>query len=150
MCGLAVLLCAADASLARTQFDAANRISDALASDTSGRAVYFSGHWGFQHYMERSGAKPIDKKQTHLAVGDVVVIPENNTGLIGLPPDATRNAATVELEPMPLVSTMRGHTDSGFYSDVWGPLPFAFGPVPSEAYHVFVVTRPLVQRPPGK
>ena len=143
--GLAVIVCAADASLARTQRDAAFQITDALG-EQSDRNVYFTGHWGFQHYMEQQGARPIDQDRTMLAVGDVVVMPANNTALIGLPPGAARVAARIELEPMPLVSTMRPHTDAGFYSDVWGPLPFAFGPVPSETYEVMIVEVPLSQR----
>jgi 4-amino-4-deoxy-L-arabinose transferase-like glycosyltransferase len=151
-CGLALLICAADASLARTQLDAANQITDALAAnDESGgtRTVYFAGHWGFQHYMERAGAKPIDKQRTTLRAGDVVILPDNNTQLIARPAAAAaRVAATLRLAPMPLVSTMRPHTDAGFYSDVWGPLPFAFGPVPEETYRVVVVERPLSEPPP--
>jgi hypothetical protein len=142
---VALLVCAADASLARTGRDAANQISDALG-EPSGK-VFFSGHWGFQQYMQYRGAAAFDRDRTELDVGDVVVIPDNNTGLIGLPAGAARVAGTLELRPMPLVSTMRPHTDAGFYSDVWGPLPFAFSRnVPAETYRVHVVEVPLKRR----
>ena len=80
---------AADVSLARTQRDAAMQISDVLAEDrgpddTHGK-VYFAGHWGFQHYMQLRGAAPLDKRRTLLSAGDIVILPENNTALIGLP-----------------------------------------------------------------
>ena len=148
---LAVLVCAADASLARTQRDAATQISDVLAEDrgpddTHGK-VYFAGHWGFQHYMQLRGATALDKRRTVLSAGDVVILPENNTALIGLPSGAAREAATLRLDAMPLVSTMRVQTGAGFYSDVWGPLPFAFGAAPSEVYRVMVMEVPLSPRP---
>jgi hypothetical protein len=143
--GLALLVCAADASLARTQIDAAKQISEAIAQnpDRADRKIYFAGHWGFQHYMQQRGAIALDKRRTTLAAGDVVVLPENNTALIGLPPGAARTAAALRLEPMPLVSTMRVQTGAGFYSDVWGPLPFAIGNVPPERYQVMVMNVPL-------
>jgi 4-amino-4-deoxy-L-arabinose transferase-like glycosyltransferase len=138
---VALLVCAADASLARTHLDAVNQITEALG-ENSGRTVYFAGHWGFQHYMQERGALPIDKQRTRLEAGNVVVLPENNTGLLALPSGAARVAATLELAPMPFVSTMRPHTDAGFYSDVWGPLPFAFGAVPPERFQVMVINSP--------
>ena len=149
---LAVIVCMADASLARTQRDAAMQIADVLdqerggPDDTHGK-VYFAGHWGFQHYMQQRGGAPLDKRRTSLAAGDVVILPENNTALIGLPPGAAREAATLRVDPMPIVSTMRVQTGAGFYSDVWGPLPFALGAVPAERYRVMVMEVPLSTRP---
>jgi 4-amino-4-deoxy-L-arabinose transferase-like glycosyltransferase len=142
---LALLVAGADASLARTQRDAARQISDALA-EPAGR-IYFSGHWGFQHYMEQRGALPIDKQRTQLDVGDVVILPDNNSLRAGLPPGAARVSATFRFAPMPWLSTMREETHAGFYSDIWGPLPFAFARVPTETYHVLVVEVPLRRRP---
>jgi hypothetical protein len=142
---LAVLVCAADASLARTQIDAATQIVKNVEQNTDNpdRKIYFAGHWGFQHYMQQRGAIAMDKRRTTLAVGDVVVLPENNTGKIGLPPGAARLVAAPRLETMPMISTMRVETGAGFYSDVWGPLPFAIGPVPPERYQVLLMTVPL-------
>jgi hypothetical protein len=143
--GLALVVCAADASLARTQIDAARQISDAIAQnpDRADRKIYFAGHWGFQYYMQRRGAIALDKRRTTLAVGDVVVLPENNTALIGLPPGAARTAAALRLDLMPMVSTMRVQSGAGFYTDVWGPLPFAIGSVPPERYQMVVMNVPL-------
>ena len=73
------------------------RSADALAANPANadRKIYFAGHWGFQHYMQQRGATALDKRRTKLAVGDVVVLPDNNTALIGLPPGAARVAATL-------------------------------------------------------
>ena len=148
---LAVVVCMADASLARTHFDAANQVMAAIepggGAAPAARSVYFAGHWGFQHYMQQRGARPLDARWTRLAAGDVVVFPDNNAALnVALPPATVRLAAELELAPMPLVSTMRPHTDAGFYSDNWGPLPFAFGPVPAERYRILVIETPPTTR----
>jgi hypothetical protein len=146
---LAVLVCAADASLARTQFDAAVRLTAALAEgrDRPDRTVHFSGHWGFQHYMQQGGAVPVDKFRSKPQAGDVMIFPNNNTGRIGLPPGAAHEAASLRLDAMPLVSTMCSGTGAGFYSDVWGPLPFAIAPVTPERYQVMVFDVSLTARP---
>lgn len=143
---LALLVCAADASLARTHLDAADRITAAVEADRAdpegqaGTRTYFAGHWGFQHYMQQRGALALDMQRTRLEVGDVVIMPDNNASLLfGPPPNSARLAATLELAPMRYVSTMRPHTDAGFYSDNWGPLPFAFGRVPPERYQIMVM-----------
>jgi 4-amino-4-deoxy-L-arabinose transferase-like glycosyltransferase len=149
--GLTVLVCAADAVLARTQRDAAVQITETLAQhldEVQGPKpkIFFAGHWGFQHYMQQRGATAIDNKRTALAVGDVVILPDNNTGAIRLPRGGSRVAAALRLDPMPLVSTMRLQTGAGFYSDIWGPLPFAIGTVPPERYQVLIVTIPLAAK----
>jgi hypothetical protein len=36
------------------------------------------------------------------------------------------------------LTTMRAECGAGFYSDLWGPLPFVFGPTPPEQYEVNV------------
>jgi hypothetical protein len=41
--------------------------------------------------------------------------------------------------PCPWLSTMQKQMGAGFYSDVWGPLPFAFGFVPPEQYDFVLV-----------
>ena len=65
-------------------------------------------------------AMPFDAagQEATLAVGDVFVRPDNNTGAIGFPRGAARLAATLRLPPMPALSTMRVQTGAGFYSDV--------------------------------
>jgi len=146
---LALLVCTADAALARTHLDAATQISQALAGkpDRPDRKIFFGGHWGFQHYMQQHGGTPLDKRKTILAIGDIVILPENNTAAIGLPPGTARRAAALRLNALPLLSTMRRETGAGFYSDVWGPLPFAIGSVPPERYQVMVMTVPLATQP---
>jgi len=101
--------------------------------------TWFQGHWGFQHYMEAAGARPMDWRHTPLAPGDLVVIPQGNTNKFPLPASRLVPWRAVEL-PLPgLVATMSPARGAGFYAAEWGPLPLALGPVPPERYHVYRV-----------
>lgn len=49
-----------------------------------GARVFFIGHWGFQHYMEKEGAVAFNYRHPALKKGDVLLVSTNNTG--ALPP----------------------------------------------------------------
>ncbi|HYO10434.1 MAG TPA: glycosyltransferase family 39 protein [Tepidisphaeraceae bacterium] len=138
---VAVVVTYADARLAVTARDAANEIHEGLAE--SKPKVYFCGHWGFQQYMQQWGYQPFDKYVTNLDPGDVYVVPENTSRRIALPPGSTETLAIVRHRPARWVSTMGEKIGAGFYSEFWGPLPFAFGKVPSEKYTVQLVKAKL-------
>src|SRR6185503_14685929 len=104
-------------------------------------------HWGFQWYMQKLGARPLDRDRWQIAAGDVVVFPTNNASPVYLPQDARKHELTVLRYDLPQgVSTMRWNF-SGFYSDIWGPLPFAFGPMETERYHAAVIDEPIPSNP---
>ncbi len=113
------------------------------AHDTMDRAgdghVWFVGHWGFQYYMERRGARAVDLSRPNFKPGEVVVIPENNTNLIRLGADIIASTATLEYPAFPGCATMHQASGAGFYSDVWGRLPFVFTAAPPERYVVVTV-----------
>jgi 4-amino-4-deoxy-L-arabinose transferase-like glycosyltransferase len=142
--GLALLVAWADFSLARTASLAADR-TIALASfarENPARTIWFTGHWGFQAYAEARGAVPFDRHKP-MEPGDVFITPSNNSNLITLPRGAARRVGTVELQPLPFLTTMHKQSRAGFYTDLWGPLPFTFGPVPAERYDVDLMTRAI-------
>jgi len=99
--------------------------------------VWFAGHWGFQYYMESYGCKPIDLFNLTIPAGAFVVLPENNTDVNALPLENLKPFGWVDLHVCRWLSTMRPESAAGFYADLWGPLPFAFGPVRNERYYVF-------------
>lgn len=128
----------ADLRLANAGREAAERI----APEARGGRTWFSGHWGFQHYMEARGALPIDQERVDLQPGDTVVTPENATNRIAID---TRGQATDQSFALPVcewLTTMRRENGAGFYADVWGPLPFVFGPVLEEKYEIVVLNGP--------
>ncbi len=97
------------------------------------------GHWGFQYYMEAHNAKAMDVKGPKPVTGDIIVVPMNNANLIPLPGDRVSLVRVFEFIPCRWLSTMNALFGAGFYSNIWGPLPFAFGRVPVEVYYIFVV-----------
>lgn len=126
-----------DAELANAARKAATAIRE-RTRNASGRVV-FQGHWGFQYYMQSFGSVPFDAPTYQVQRGDRIIVPENNTDIVALPPLAVMAQQKVEVE-MPLqVTTMSLPLGAGFYYASWGPLPFAFGSVPAERYFLLEV-----------
>jgi len=115
-----------------------------------GRTVWFQGHWGFQYYMEAVGARPFDRVRLGMHPGDLMILPENNTNVIfalrGIPMTVLR---VIELPSARGLTTVQPWIGAGFYSELLGPLPFAFGTVPPERYYVLMIEPPPGQAPPG-
>jgi 4-amino-4-deoxy-L-arabinose transferase-like glycosyltransferase len=141
---IALLVTRADYLLAASARSGAATIH----SDFDGRsgALWFQGHWGFQYYMESFGRNPFDAQRSHLAPGDKVVVPVNNSFLI-LPQSIVQPHRVYGFPVGGWLATMSGPLGAGFYCDVWGPLPFAFGTVPLEEYHVMIVPGTSAQVP---
>jgi len=123
---IAISVACADQSLARSSRGAADLLAGRVAKHT--HTVWFLGHWGFQWYCEMHGLKPIDVNGSTLRPDDLILIPSNNSQVYALPAAAPRQIDAIELPVLPWISTMNERTGAGFYSDVWGPMPFAFGP----------------------
>jgi hypothetical protein len=131
---LALSLCVAyaDISLANSARMAAERI----APEKRDGRTWFSGHWGFQYYMQARGAKPIDVEHQDFQLGDTVATPLNAANIFLSRPRVASTDQSFELPVCRWVTTMRAERGAGFYADLWGPLPFVFGPVPDERYQV--------------
>lgn len=116
----------ADFKFARSGQQSAQRIHD-LFGDGKAR-VWFQGHWGFQYYMAKYGARALNAKKPDVQVGDILAIPVNNTDT-EYPDQATMGIRT---EGQRGISVMSRDSGAAFYSSVFGPLPIAFGAVPAE------------------
>ncbi|MBN2456012.1 MAG: glycosyltransferase family 39 protein [Sedimentisphaerales bacterium] len=134
---IALSVCWADYTLAGTAREAAKTICETYKNRRP-TTLWFMGHWGFQHYMEAYKARALDRKIPWPAAGDIIVIPENNTGQMPMPEGRTSMVQVFEFVPCRWLSTMSNSLGAGFYADAWGPLPFAFGRVPVEKYYIFV------------
>lgn len=132
---LSVSVARADINLANSAKAAAERIAP---EKRSGR-TWFSGHWGFQYYMQARGAKPIDVRNKDFRVGDTVVAPVNASNRLLARPRIASRDESFALPVCRWLTTMRAECGAGFYADLWGPLPFVFGPVPAERYDVTVL-----------
>jgi len=146
--GLTLLLAAADYQLAGSGRTAAGIIQADYGH--LGRTLWFQGHWGFQYYMEAVGARPFDRVRLGMHPGDLMILPENNTNVIyplrGIPMTVLR---VIELPSARGLTTVQPWIGAGFYSELLGPLPFAFGTVPPERYYVLMIEPPPGQAPPG-
>jgi 4-amino-4-deoxy-L-arabinose transferase-like glycosyltransferase len=139
---VALLLCLtlsyADYTLARAGKLAAAEIAQ-KTEHTEG-AIRFSGHWGYQYYMmEHERFEPVVYVPTLFKRGDVLVISSNNTGLF-LANEQKDFAQTLSYPVFPWVSAWSKSHRAGFYSDIWGGIPFAFGAIPDEEYHLLTTS----------
>ena len=137
--GLAALLSlavtVADFQLASSARAAATEIRSRFG-DSADTTIWFEGHWGFQYYAERNGLRAIDLVHPAVRHGDLIVVPRNNTNLTPLPQETVEHVTTLEMATCPWLATMSDSVGAGFYMDILGPLPFAFGVVPAEKYYI--------------
>jgi hypothetical protein len=81
-------------------------------------------------------ARPLDRTALALAKNDVVVLPLNNSYLFVLPDNLASEESIREVPTCRWLAVMNEDCGAGYYSDGWGPLPFAFGRVPPDSYVV--------------
>lgn len=135
----------ADSELANSAREAATLIRQQVANQPG--SVWFQGHWGFQYYMQQTGARPVDFMKSRMDKGDFLVVPENNADAFRMPlPQFVASTEVVQMQLRQPLSTMRWHVAAGFYSSFYGPLPFAFGPVDTERYYLFRLSMPMARR----
>lgn len=109
---------------------------------TSPGTVWFEGHWGFQYYMEKLGAKPVDFKHARQLPGDILVLPQHNTDVSEPPLENVLRRDVLSVPGSSGLTTWHANAGAGFYSSVVGPLPFAFGKVPPETVYICQLKAP--------
>ncbi len=102
----------------------------------SSATVWFQGHWGFQYYAQINGFRAFDSTHPQTRPGDLMVLPFNNTNLKPIPENTFERIGVIEVPVFPWMAAMGRAVGAGFYTDIVGPLPFAFGDVPPEKYYV--------------
>jgi hypothetical protein len=127
----------ADCRLADSARIASTEIRDKFVNEKGN--IWFSGHWGFQYYMQNFSAKPIDSYHSVLKAGDIFIYPSNNTNPFNARSQYIRLREIIEVPSGVWLTTMSHGIGAGFYSDEWGPLPFVAGAVPLEQYSIFEV-----------
>jgi hypothetical protein len=136
----------ADASMARAAQQASNEFR-AIAQSRNPSVVWFQGHWGFQYYMRQWGAREIDLASTRCAPGDLLIIAWDNTNPPSVPAQSVKRLSGVRSWQPSWVASIHRQAMAGFYSDVFGPLPFAFGPVHPDRYDVYECTEEVAFHP---
>lgn len=132
----------ADANLANSARLAAQYVRDHAGADAAN--VSFEGHWGFQYYMERLGFRPLDFNSYPVRAGNLIVVPENTSNRYLIPPQIIGTQSSVGFDVNVGVTTTSAPLGAGFYTDVFGPVPYAFGSVPAERYTFVRLTVPAM------
>ncbi len=138
MAVFALTLVYADFTIANSARNAARHFNREMPMG-AGQKV-FLGHWGFQYYMQQGGAKPIDLSGTQVGPGDALILPDNNMQSLVVP-EIYSHRYPLEFKVFPWASTWNYHIGAAYYSGTWGPLPYVFGPAPSEKYVALLVDR---------
>lgn len=130
----------ADSDWANSARQASEIIQKQIAKGTN--AVWFTGHWGFQYYVQLWGARPMDFLRSDTSAGDVLIVPESNAVSYVLPsPQYVATSGLLRINLQQPLSTMRWREGAGFYSSFFGFLPFVFGRPATEEYYVLRLAR---------
>jgi Dolichyl-phosphate-mannose-protein mannosyltransferase len=124
----------ADSEQANAARTAAYMIHERTVGNTS--TLWFTGHSGFQYYMQQLGAHPYDWWHPGTKPGDFIAFPYAKVW----PLDA-KNQFPGPREDFSV--PIRGHASTncpelsaGFYYSYWSILPYVFGPVPEDKYAI--------------
>lgn len=105
-------------------------------------AVWFTGHWGWQYYLEKSGGVPlsIDRIRDGDPIsGDFVVTPKYASAF-DIDEGLMKRLQLYEKTPLSMdlpIRTMNNLAKAGFYSNHWGPLPYYFSWVTPEEIQIY-------------
>ncbi|MGA9528721.1 MAG: glycosyltransferase family 39 protein [Terriglobales bacterium] len=133
--GLSLWVATGDMRMADIARDAAYTIHQQAAREGVKGPLWYRGHWGFQHYMDQTGAQPLDVYNFQIKPGDLVVISDRFSSSFNLPESLSfKDERVWEFPNSSLVATMNWQLGAGFYSSGTGPLPFTFGRVPPDRY----------------
>lgn len=128
---LGLLIVNADAAFADLGRRAAREL---IAAQTAkGRTVWFAGHWGFQWYAERAGAKVLTQHGPGPRPGDLIVSSQNALGGI-VEMFQPRALISVIAEDRPGGRIMNRQAGAGFYSNAWGYLPWVWSDAVLDRY----------------
>ena len=115
----------ADCRIAGTDRRAAAALSARFAGPDM--TLWFEGHWGFQYYMEKTGAQAVDLDHPKIRAQDLVVVPNHSPDVSAPAPGRADFVGTVRTRPGWRLATYNPGVGASFYASSMGPLPFAFG-----------------------
>jgi hypothetical protein len=139
--GLSLAIGVADYDYASAARDVA-RYSSAVNPDGP---RWFTGEWGFRHYIEREGFAPIASDGAGVREGDLLAVPDTPA------PAFLEDSLVARLRPVGVIESaqhfplkvMSFSAHAGFYSNFHGALPFALSAGPLERVRLFRITAPV-------
>ncbi len=107
--------------------------------------LHYSGLWGFQYYIEPSGATPFaasgtslgEELKIHMQHGDLLAVSSDGREKWRRPPE---NFEEIEFSSVPnpaAIATYHPADQAGFYSHLSGILPYKFAPRSREEYGLY-------------
>ncbi|HAM39596.1 MAG TPA: hypothetical protein DCP53_09435 [Elusimicrobia bacterium] len=104
--------------------------------------VYFTGHLGFQYYMENNNFKAIDSKDSKYPENSVIVVP-----VLPVPQKIHENIVKdlIFKEQKYIYTknrfrTMDPNSHAGFHLNMYGLLPYSFSNMPLEKFTIYKIT----------
>jgi hypothetical protein len=147
---LAFWVALADQQFANASRDFAQTTVRKLVAE--GHTVLFSGHWGFQRYMESVGAQAVDHGGQIVHQGNYLVYPQFNSyvEMVRVPSVLDENLSRSYDNPF-VIHTMCNNTRAGFYTSGHACLPFNWSPgLPIDEFRVYRAldprTAPIMNR----
>ena len=116
--------------------EAAHRV--AAVQRPSVVTLWFMGHWGWQHYLQEAGAKPLDFDHSEILPGDVIAVADYGSNIVMLPAGAVRRSEVIDIPTLGWLTVFHPLSGAGFHSSLYGPLPLVVDDVPPERFEVFV------------
>jgi hypothetical protein len=87
--------------------------------------------------MHAQGGRAIDGGDPKSLPGEIMIVPSNNTDFIRYDSKFFDPLQELQFPVCPCLATMQEQVGAGFYSGIWGPMPFVFGPTPMEEYAIW-------------
>jgi len=100
---------------ARAAREVVERASHRIREEAPDSAIWFVGHWGFQHYAERAGMTPVEPDHSLLRAGDWLLV-NTQVPRQALAADPER---LVPGEPVVIDDSIPLGTVPDYYSGVW-------------------------------
>ncbi len=135
-CALAISMLIARGDTAYARYERAMARAIATVHMNSG-TLWFDGRWGLEYYLRTYGGKTLITDEVR--PGDRVALPERADADILLPGRELSPTHEVLIPRQGAYQTM--FAGAGFYSSLFGPLPFAIGDAPVDQYRLYDVIR---------
>ncbi|MEW6108626.1 MAG: glycosyltransferase family 39 protein [Nitrospirota bacterium] len=107
----------------------------------SGDRVWYIGEWGMHYYMDKNGFRYLTAGANEPGEGDLIIIADIPK-LWGPSPELYSRMKLIDVRETRTwypVRVMGLHVRAGYYSSLWGYLPFAISVQPIERFGIFRV-----------
>jgi len=103
--------------------------------------VYFTGHLGFQYYMENNGFIAIDSNNNKYLRGSIIVVP-----VLPVPQKINQDVIKklklideINIHAKNPFRSMDPNSQAGFHLNMYGLLPYSFSKMPIEKFRIYKI-----------